>query len=325
MYFLAGTLHIIFAYLLSIYYKRKANEDDYNRPSFFNSKFRKYLFLVIIAYLFLAGAYLLFLSGLYWAIFIILLLCYFGYSHYKMEILKSTIVKHSLTYYKVLRNPEISFETKEQLIGPIGLMLVMIKKDDQYRKKVDEYLNKRIEEGKFTEAKQIPLEAWSVIACLSKKEITPQTAYPLEQKRIDYFYEEIIKGKEHHNLSKRILNSLYDLQVRIEHMFGGFSFISLPRPDFTQEEIQLVRKSEYCDNPKKGEENDEIAIFSNNSEQLAIKLGWVANSEEYFFLSGLEYSRRFPDHKFSKLIKKKYKYTKQKIFDYAQNWEKLDS
>jgi len=323
MFFIAGTLYIFVAFLLGIYYKKKANEDDLNRPSFFNSKFRKYLLVVIIAFLFLAGNYLLYLSGFYWSVLIILFLCYFGYSQYSMEILKNVIIKQSLIWYKVLRNPNISFETKEQLMGPVGLILSTIKQDKKYREKVDRYLLKRIEEGIFTEAKQIPQEAWTAMNCIGKKEIVSYK-YPLEKERIDYFYEEIIEGKEHHNLSKRIIDGLTNLEARFEYLFENFAFIMPPRPDFTQEEIQLVRKGEYFEHIKLGEESDEVAIFPENGVRLSVKLGWVANKEEYFFLSSLEYSRRFPDHKFSRAIKKKYKYSKQKIFDYAQNWEKLN-
>ena len=68
----------------------------------------------------------------------------------------------------------------------------------------------------------------------------------------------------------------------------------------------------------------QYAVFPEVNWEMACKFGWVANLNEYCVLAALEFQRRFPEHKFSKQIKKQHKYTNDQIFEYAQNWQKLD-
>ncbi len=311
MDFIAGTLLVIIAFLLGSYYQKNANEDDYNRPSFFNSKKRKY-FLLCCIILFVVGGGVLLLLGKYfiWIVLLPIIIYISNYFVKEASFQNTTIIK-TFKFYKIFSSPEISFSKDERLAAPIRFMLSYINAPKDFRNKADKYLKERIKEGKIKNARDLPQEAWTVLGCIYKGEITQNSGNLLPQKKIDYFYEEIIEGKEHKDFLKTLSGWLRDIEIQFERLFKNFAFISQSRPDFTNEEVALVSTREIG-LKSRGKSSEMVAIFPEWNEYIAKKFGWVKDSAEYYLLASLEFSRRFPKHEFSKEIKKKYKYSNKK-------------
>lgn len=322
--FFIATALLIISYLLGTYYYLKANEDDLNRPSFFNSQTRKYFLLFLIALSFLAGTYLFIKIDLIEYVFMILVICFTIHGFIKEDWRKNLIITRMFKYYKIFKNPDTNYDQKEQLIVPILFMLTEMRVDKNYQVKAQKYLEKRTKEGKFTKIKDIPQEAWTIFQCINQKEIR-ESENRLEQSKIDYFYEEVVEGKSHRNLKTVLSDIFWGAEIFLERIFVNFSFVNQARPDFTEEEIQLTTATISDPKTKKKEGEKTIAVFPDVDVRLAQKFGWVKDVSEYLDLATLEFSRRYPEHKFSKEAKKRYKYTNEQIFDYAQNWEKLDT
>lgn len=324
MLFFIGFVLIVKGFLLGVYYRLKANEDDLNRPSFFNSNVRKYSLLFVIILFFFAGEYLIYDTGLYEYMWFVPLICSISYYFVKEEWRTNLIISKVLNYYKVFKSPLVALDHSEHLSAPIDFMLLQGQFDKKYIKKAKLYLETRIKEGKLKTPKDIPQEAWTVIRCVDKDKIAEDPDNRLSQKKIDYFYEEIIEGKTHKNLKTLLSDMFWNLENALERAFINFSFIAQARPDFTSEEIQLTNATISDPLTKKKEREETIAVFPEVDVRLAQKFGWVKDLSEYLALAALEFSRRYPEHEFSKGIKKQHKYTDEQIFDYAQNWEIID-
>lgn len=322
MIFLAGALLIVVAFLLGDYYRKNANQDDLNRPSFFNSKARKYFLLVCCVTFVICGASLLLLGGYLIWIFVLTAILYSSYIFVNKERLQNTIIRKTLHNYRVFSQPDISFSKNEVLTAPVTILLLFAKMPKDFCDMASKYLENRLKEGKIKTARDLPQEAWTIIGSTGKAEIKQNPNNVLPQSKIDYYYEEIIEGKEHKNFVKTLLSLLRNAEFYVERMFQNFAFVNLTRPDFSSTEIALARSDELDTGRRNTSENQTIATFPEVNVTAARKFGWVKDHEEYYFLASLEFSRRFPKHKFSREVKKKYKYSNQKILDYAQSWEK---
>lgn len=325
MLFLLGIIFIIIGCLLFTYYHLKANEEDLDRPSFFNSKARTVFLIFIAIIFFVAGEYLIFKTGYYNYLWFVPILYFIGYYFALTEWGQTLIISKVFRHYLILKNPKVGLDHKEQLITPVGFLLVKAGMEKSYVDKAREYLKGRIESGIIKDVRDLPQEAWTIFHSTGKKEIkelNPENR--LSQSHIDYLYEKIIENKTNNGLRERLSHLFWSVEVQLERLSKNFAFVSIPRPDFTNEEINLIDAdvSDAKTGVKEGEKV--IAIFGNISLQAAKKFGWVEDGNEYLILVALEFSRRYPEHRFSKETRKKYKYTKQQIFNYAQNWEKLD-
>ena len=315
---------VIISLLIFSYFQLKANEDDLNRPSFFNSKTRKYFLLFCAILFFITGESLLIIEGYYnWTWF--LPLAYFVAVYFARYTWKENlIVTRVLKYYRIFANPDVALPSKDRFFVPIGYMLTEAKLPADFIEKAKKYIEKRTAEGKIKDVKDLPNEAWTIFGCLNKDKIDQTSVNKISESKINYFYQEIFEDKEHNNLLKIFLHWLWALEAQLERIFRSYAFVSLPRPDFTEEEVQLAdakvhEKGKTVDNRIK-----QYAVFPEVNWEMACKFGWVANLDEYCILAALEFQRRFPEHKFSKQIKKQHKYTNDQIFEYAQNWQKLD-
>lgn len=324
MLFVIGFILIVKIFLLSVYYYLKANNDDLNRPSFFNSKVRKYSLLLAIILLLLVGEYLIYITGFYEYMWLIPLICFILYHFAREEWSTNLIVSRIFKYYKIFKNPVVSLNNSEQLIAPIDFLMIEGKFNKKYMEKAKFYLEKRIKEGKFKTVRDLPREAWALIGSVNKEEIDEDLYKRLSQSKIDYFYEEIIEGKTHNNFKTALLNMFWVIEVHFEKLFKNFAFFSYSRPDFTEEEIQLVSATITDPKTKKKEGEELIAVFTNVGVEMTQKFGWVSDFNEYSALAALEFSRRYPEHKFSKKIKKQHKFSDEQIFEYAQNWARID-
>ena len=321
---LLGIFLVIVSLLLFSYFQLKANEDDLNRPSFFNSKFRKFFLLSILVLFFISGESLLIIEGFYnWTWF--LPLAYFVAVYFARYTWKENlIVTRVLKYYKIFASPDAALPNKDRFFAPIGFMLTEAKLPADFFDKARKYVAKRTAEGKIKDVKDLPNEAWTILACANKGKIEEGTVNKISESKINYYYEEIYQDKEHNNFTKTFLNWLWQLEAQFERLFKNFSFVCLPRPDFTEEEVQLAN-AKVCEKGKTVDNQiKQYAVFPAVNWEMAKKFGWVANLDEYCVLAALEFQRRFPEHKFSKQIKKQHKYTNDQLFEYAQNWQKLD-
>jgi len=325
MLFLAGMILIVIAFLLGLYYFLNFKEDDLNRPSFFNSWLRKALLLSAIIVVFSAGEYLLFSIRFYYWMPIIPIACWLVYQYAQLQWSRDVIITKLFEYYKIFSTPGYGYANKEELLTvPIEFALAMSSVDLEFKQLAKKYLDQRVKEGKLKTAQDMPQEAWDILGCICKKEIKPSTATPLSPARIKYIYEEVVEGKEHHDFRHWISDVYFNAKVQLERTTMNFSFVKQARPDFTDEDVQLVE----AEAPVSGKETlggiTLVAEFPKRIPLLAKKFGWVRDFEEYHKLAALEFSRRYPKHKFSKEVRKKYKYTNKQIFNYAQNWDKLD-
>ncbi len=325
MLVIPGTFLVLVSLLLFTYYNMKANEDDLNRPSFFNSKKRKYFLLSCAILMFAGGEFLIFNEESYYWMGLFPLLYYLAYYLIKKESTKNIIITKTFNFYKAFSSPGLAFSDKEHLTAPVEFLVMYGKTPKDFRDKAHKYLEERIEEGKIKTARDLPQEAWTIIGSIGKAEIKQDPNNILPQKKIDYYYEEIIEGKEHKAFIKIFLNWLRDAEVQLERMFSNFAFVSQPRPDFTDEEVGLANVNVSREGVKKGEATEQLAVFPGVPLEIAEKFGWVSDSSEYYHLAALEFQRRFPKHKISKHIKKQHKYSDEEIFNYAQDWQKLDT
>lgn len=317
-------LCIIFSLLLLTYYWLKANQDDYNRPSFFNSKFRKYFLLCFAIALFIFGEYLILRNGYTdWSWFLPLLYL-FAYLWAKGTWNDNTITSKLFHYYKVFSGPDASLEGNDRLIVPVNFMLSMAGLPKDFLNKANKYIERRIKEGKIKDIKDLPSEVTSIIGSISKDKIDYIPENKISERKINYYYNKIVEGKEYQNLMDYLRKGFWYMEAQFEKLFKSYAFIALDRPDFSEEEVALT-EANLIENGKRGEAKKQlIALFPNVHAEMARKFGWVCDLDEYAVLAALEFQRRFPDHKFSKRIEKQHKFSNQQIFDYAQNWEKLD-
>lgn len=325
MLVIPGTFLILISLLLFTYYQMKANEDDLNRPSFFNSKKRKYFLLSCAILMFAGGEYLFLNERSYYLIVLLPLLYYTALYFIKKESTKNIIITKTFKFYHAFSIPSITFSDKEHLMAPIEFLVMFGKIPEDFRDKVQKYLRKRIKEGKIKTARDLPQEAWTVIGSIGKEEIKQDPNNILPQRKIDYYYEEIIEGKEHKNLAAILKHYFWCAEIQLERLFKKFAFISHPRPDFTDEEVGLSDVNVSREGVKKGEATEQLAVFPGVPLEIAEKFGWVSDSSEYYHLAALEFQRRFPEHKISKHIKKQHKYSDEEIINYAQDWQKLDT
>lgn len=324
MLILLGMFLIIISLLLFSYYRMKANEDDLNRPSFFNSKIRKYFLFFLIVLLFLTGNFLLMIDGYYNLVWFLPLIYYISYIFIRLDWRHKIVIFKVFQYYKAFSNPDLPMTQNEQLMTPVLYMLATANLPKNYQNKARKYLEDRIKKGKIKSVKDLPNEAWILLESVGKTEISDKDVDKIPLRKIDYYYEEIIENKEHRNFSTIAVDWLWRLEASFDRLFSNFSFVCLPRPDFTGEEVQLADGKFYKTGETVSNQIIQYAVFPQISGQMAKKFGWVATINEYSILAALEFQRRFPEHKFSKQIKKQHKYSDQQIFDYAQNWEKLD-
>lgn len=310
--------------LLFTYYLQKANEDDLNRPSFFNSKIRKYFLLSCLILFFLVGEYLIIIEGLYnwtWYLPLFYLVAYYIIKEIRN---KNIVIVKVFQYYKAFANPDIALSKNERLSVPVEFSLLKAGLPPEFCKKARKYLKKRIKEGKITSVRDLPNEAWTILSCVGADEIKENPENKIAESRIEYVYEERFEDKKHKNFTKVFSDWLWQLEVQFERLFRNYSFVSLPRPDFTEEEVQLAETKVFKGKHKETEGTEQYAVFPEVNWEMACKFGWVVDSDEYLALAALEFQRRYPEHKFSKQIKKLHKFSNNEIFEYAQNWEKLD-
>jgi len=212
----------------------------------------------------------------------------------------------------------------EQLMAPPLFMLSMAHLPKDYQDKARKYLDDRIKKGKIKSVKDLPNEAWVLLESVGEKEIGSKYVEKIPQSKIDYYYRENYEGKEHQNILKFFVNWLWQLETQFERLFKNYAFVCLARPDFTGEEVQLTDAKVFEKGKEILDQTKQYALFPQISGEMAKKFGWVANLNEYCVLAALEFQRRFPEHKFSKQVKKQHKYSNEQIFEYAQNWQKLD-
>lgn len=87
-----------------------------------------------------------------------------------------------------------------------------------------------------------------------------------------------------------------------------------PRPDLTQEplEMELMRQDDgfggniYFDQP----------AFKNFSSFFAVTNKWFRNADECYTIAILEFARRYPNHEYSKNVRKSYGYTNKQMLGY---------
>jgi len=324
MCILFGILFIIISLLFLTYYYLKANQDDYNRPSFFNSKVRKYFLLFFAIFLLIFGEYILLIDGytdLAWFLPLLYIVLYFAVRGIKTD---NIITEKIFQYYKVFSDPEVLPSKKDQLIVPVSYMLSAGGLLEDFRKKADEYIEKRIKEGKIRGVKDLPSEAASILGSASKDKIRFIPENKISASKVEYYYNKVLKDKKYQNLTDYMSEGFWLLEAQLEKLFKNYAFIVLARPDFTEEEVDLVEANIIEKGKDSKDKKEMIAMLSGVSPGMARKMGWVEDLEEYGALAVLEFQGRFPDHKFSKKIKKQHKYSDQEIFDYSQNWEKLD-
>lgn len=319
---LLATISIVVSLLLLTYYQSKANKDDYNRPSYFNSKFRKYFLFSFAVLLFVAGGYWLIIQGSYTVVWVIPILYYFAYLYYRQNFNHNVMITKVFQYYKAFSAPEIGYSKTAQLTAPIELILLQAGMPDEYCKKAHKYIEERIKSGKIKDVADLPQEAWTIFSCTGESEIVENDQHRIPVKKVRGYYEEVFEGKPQGNLTTITSDALWWLETRFERLFKNFSFVSIPRPDFTGAEVGLQDARMIAAGKETGTRL--FAVFPQIAGEAAKKLGWVKDLDEYCALAALEFQRRYPKHKFSRKIKKQHKYSNQEIFDYAQNWERLD-
>jgi len=325
MLFIIGMIFIVIAFLLSLYFLLNFREDDLNRPSFFNSRIREAILLSAIIVIFFVGEYLLFSIGFYYWMLIIPVACWLVYRYARSEWNRDVIITKLFQYYKVFSMPGHGYIKKEeQLTVPIEFALALTRVDREFKQLAKKYLEQRVKEGKLKKIKDMPQETWNILLCADKKEITASQTNLLNRARIDYIYEEVIEGKEYHDLRRWISDIIFKANIQLEKTTMNFSFVKQTRPDFTKEDVQLVEAETTVSDKGTLQKPTLVAEFPERIPLLAKKFGWVTDFDEYHKLAALEFSRRYPKHIFSKETRKKYKYTNKQIFNYAQNWDKLD-
>lgn len=252
------------------------------------------------------------------------LLYLFAYFWAKSAWNESTITSKLFHYYKVFSGPDANLEGNDRLTVPVNFMLSMTSLPKEYLNKANKYIDKRINEGKVKDIKDMPNEITSILGSIGKDKIEFIEENKISESKLNYYYNKIVEGKEYQNLMDYLRKGFWWLEAQFEKLFKNYAFIVLNRPDFSEEEVALT-EANLIENGKKGAAKKQlIALFPNVHAEMARKFGWVCDLNEYAVLAALEFQRRFPDHKFSKKIKKQHKYSKEQIFDYAQNWEKLD-
>lgn len=325
MPFFAEIMFIFVSLLLVTYYRLKANQDDFNRPSFFNSKLRKYFLLCFAIALFILGEYLILRNGYTdWSWFLPLLYL-LGYFWAKSAWNDNVITSRIFHYYKVFSGPEANLKEEDRLIAPVNFMLSMSRLPKEFQDKANKYIENRIQEGKIKSVKDLPNEITSILGSYGKDEIVFIEENKVSENKINYYYNKVIKGKEYQNLKDYLSKSFWYLEAQFEKLFKNYAFIALDRPDFSEEEVALTEANLIEKGKKDKAKKQLVALFPNVHAEMARKFGWVSDLDEYAVIAALEFQRRFPDHKFSKKIKRQHKYTNEQIFDYAQNWVKIDT
>lgn len=321
---LLGILSVLISLLLFSYYQVNVNQDDYNRPSFFNSRTRIYFLLFIMVVLFIFGEYLIIRDKYNDFTWFVPLSYFVTFYIIRGKLAEDKIIKRLFQYHLLFSDPSVIKSEDDRLIAPAGFMLQSGKFSEEFLTRANEYLAKRVKEGKIKGPKDLPQEVWTIIHCSGKAEIVEAPELRISKRKIDYYFEEVVEGRKHHNFTKIIVSWLWSVEAKFERLFENFAFVALMRPDFTCEEIQLNDAQIFKKGKVIGDRTHKFAVFSQISAEEAKKFGWVNDLDEYLTLAALEFQRRFPKHPFSRKIKKQHKYSNQEIFDYAQNWVKLD-
>lgn len=99
--------------------------------------------------------------------------------------------------------------------------------------------------------------------------------------------------------------------------FLVFGLIKEPRPNFSKEPVEICTTNIKNLGDNKDNFRNE-PIFTNINPIKAKEQKWLHNFYEYSFLAGMEFARRFPNHKYSKNMRKHYPYTNKQILAIAK-------
>ena len=84
-----------------------------------------------------------------------------------------------------------------------------------------------------------------------------------------------------------------------------------PRPDFTEEPIEVVT---YHIKDSDGKvTNADHTIFTNYPPDIGVKKGWFDNWKVYMMIADFEFFRRYPNHDRTKLFMTNCPYTKEQM------------